>query len=230
EVMSNFERPYFAVSIKDFWRRWHISLSTWLRDYVYIPLGGNRKGKLRKHINLVLTFVVSGIWHGTGLRFVAWGLMHAFYQIAGDVTHGLRERVYESLGVASDSVWKRRIKQLGTFLLVSLSFVFFRADSLKIGVKMMLHMFTGFNPWILFGDKLFALGLGWKEMLVLVLAIVLLYWVGAMQEKGNAVSDRLMKFPLPIRWSVYILAILFIMVFGTYGYGFNAQDFIYGGF
>jgi D-alanyl-lipoteichoic acid acyltransferase DltB (MBOAT superfamily) len=205
-------------------------LSTWLRDYIYISLGGGRKGNLRKHVNLILTFIVSGIWHGTGLRFIAWGGLTAFYQIAGDFTYNYREKIYERLGFAPDSVWKKRIKQVSLFFLNALTWIIFRADSFTIGLKMLLSLFVGFNPWILFGDSLFALGLDWKEMLILLLGVVLFFLVSVQQEKGECLSEKLMKLPLPIRWFVYIGAILFVLVFGSYGFGFNAQDFIYGGF
>ena len=98
ELLDNFARPYFADSIKDFWRRWHISLSTWLKDYIYIPLGGNRHGKFRKYINLIVTFTISGLWHGSGLKFVAWGLLHAMYQILGEILMPARNRIAQFFG------------------------------------------------------------------------------------------------------------------------------------
>ena len=92
ELMENFDTPYFATSIKDFWRRWHISLSTWFRDYLYIPMGGNRKGKFRKYFNLMVTFFVSGLWHGASWNYVVWGGLHGFYQVIGEVTEPVRKK------------------------------------------------------------------------------------------------------------------------------------------
>ena len=92
-LAPNFERPYFSKSIQEFWRRWHITLGSWLRDYVYIPLGGNRKGKLRKHINVVVVFLISGIWHGAGLNYLVWGLLHGGYQVAGALLMPVRNRL-----------------------------------------------------------------------------------------------------------------------------------------
>ena len=230
DLVDNFSRPYFATSIKDFWRRWHISLSTWLRDYIYIPLGGNRKGTFRKYINLIITFIVSGIWHGAGFRFLIWGGMHAFYQIVGELTYDLRENCYFRLKIDKNSKKKKMLKQCGTFLLVNWAWIIFRADSLWLGSRMIKHMFTEFNPWIFFNDRIFTLGLGWKEMMVLFFAIGLLWKVGKYHEEGKSVSDKVMNQILPIRWAIYMISIIVIMVFGTYGFGFNAQDFIYGGF
>lgn len=92
KCMDNFKQPYFSKNIKEFWRRWHISLSTWLRDYIYIPLGGNRKGRFRKQINVLVTFLVSGLWHGAGWGFIIWGGLHGTYQIVGDLTQKNREK------------------------------------------------------------------------------------------------------------------------------------------
>lgn len=230
ELMNNFSRPYFATSIKDFWRRWHISLSEWLRDYIYIPLGGSRKGTYRKYVNLLITFIASGIWHGAGCRFLIWGSLHAFYQIAGDITHNLREHIYSRFNININSKTKIRLKQLGTFMLVNWAWIIFRADSLLLGCQMIKHMFTEFNPWIFFNNRIFTLGLVWKEMLVLLFAIVIFFKVEGYHEKGISVSDIVMRQILPIRWAIYMLTIIAIIVFGTYGFGFDAQDFIYGGF
>lgn len=230
EIVDNFARPYFATSIKDFWRRWHMSLSSWLKDYIYIPLGGNRKGTIRKYVYLIITFLVSGIWHGAGYKFLVWGGMHAFYQIAGDITYKTREKIYECLNVSIESRKKRILKQVGTFMLVNWAWIIFRADSLWLGVRMIKHMFTEFNPWIFFNDQIFTLGLGLKEIVVLISSIVLLWKVDLYHEKGKSISDRIMAQRLVIRWGIYMIAIIGIMVFGTYGFGFNAQDFIYGGF
>lgn len=230
ELASNFERPYYALSIKDFWRRWHISLSTWLRDYIYIPLGGNRKGKLRKYINLLITFFISGLWHGAGFKFLVWGLIHAVYQIIGELTFNLREKIYDICGIEPDSRKKRWIKQAGTFLLVNFAWIIFRTETLRKGFMLITDMVTEFNPWVLMNNRLFTLGLEWKEMVVLGAAIYFLHKVGKYQEEGNSAGDRVFKQPLLFRWGVYLAAIVGIILFGTYGFGFDAQDFIYGGF
>lgn len=103
-LTDNFRCPYRAESVKEFWGRWHMSLSSWLRDTIYIPLGGNRKGTVRKYINILVTFMVSGIWHGAGYKYLFWGMIHAAYQIAGDMTGNLQDRVYRSLGMARGGV------------------------------------------------------------------------------------------------------------------------------
>ncbi len=227
-LVNNFMRPYFATSVKDFWRRWHISLSSWLRDYIYIPLGGSRKGKNRKNLNLVITFTASGIWHGAGYKFIFWGLMHAVYQIAGGIFKPLQDKIYSLLKLPENI--KKAVQQAGVFFLVMCAWVIFRADRLKTGISMLESMFSVHNIWIFFNDEIFALGLNWKEWLVLSISVLVFAVIGKKQEKGTSIRKNILKKPVYIRWAFYIFAVIGIMVFGTYGFGFNAQDFIYGGF
>ncbi len=230
DLADNFKRPYFAVSIKDFWRRWHISLSNWLRDYVYIPLGGSRKGKLTTYANLVITFAVSGIWHGAGIRFLFWGFLHALYQIAGRLTSGIQDRIYNFLKLEKQSLGRKSLQRIGVFFWVTLGWIIFRADSLSIGLRMIKNMFFVHNPWIFFNDQIFSLGLEWKEWCVLAGALLLLAFVEQKQEAGVCIREYIISRPVYFRFFVYTAAILCVMIFGTYGFGFNAQDFIYGGF
>ena len=134
ELMENFKSPYFSASIREFWSRWHISLSTWFRDYVYIPLGGNRCGKLRHNVNLMITFIVSGLWHGANWTFVVWGAVHGLAQV---VENAFVPKDYEARGVA----WAVRV--LGTFTFVMLAWVFFRANSIGEAVYVFGNIFTG---------------------------------------------------------------------------------------
>ena len=130
---ENFNYPYFSRSIKEFWSRWHMSLSGWLRDYIYIPLGGNRKGKLRKNINTLAVFLVSGIWHGSSLSFVFWGGLHGLWNMISRPKK------------AEDPVWKQILQVLITFCGVTFTWIFFRAKDLATAVVMLKHMIFGFG-------------------------------------------------------------------------------------
>ena len=229
-LSDNFRHPYFATSIKDFWRRWHISLSEWLRDYVYIPLGGSRKGRIAKYGNLVITFAVSGIWHGSGYKFIFWGLMHATYQIVGELILPTKNRLYRLLALSEQSGTREILQRIGVFFWVTLAWIIFRADSLRIGLKMIQSVFAVHNPWILFNDSLLGLGLDWKEWCVLVISIIILLLVSYEQEHGLCIREVILKKSVYVRWFLYIVVIIGIMIFGTYGFGFNTQEFIYGGF
>ena len=142
-LIQNFNFPNSATSIKDFWSRWHISLSTWLRDYIYIPLGGNRKGNFRKYINITITFFVSGLWHGVGFKFIIWGLLHAFYQILADLIANTLNKIKEIfkykklLSILSDNNnLETFISKSTTFILVSIAWIFFRASDWKTAYTM----------------------------------------------------------------------------------------------
>lgn len=228
-LADNFMHPYRATSVKDFWRRWHISLSTWLRDYIYIPLGGNRKGRICRYVNMAIVFGVSGLWHGAGYRYLFWGLLHAVYQIVGEVTGPSREMLYDWLKIPKGAWLRETIQKTATFFWVMLAWIIFRVDCLKQGIRMVLSIFGTYNPWILSGDHLFQLGLSWKECMVLLFAIAILGVVSHLQEK-ICIRDWLLGQHIVVRWTVYLGAIAMIWVFGTYGHGFKARDFIYGGF
>lgn len=231
ELVDNFRNPYFSNSVKEFWGRWHISLSSWLRDYLYIPLGGNRKGKIRKWINIGIVFAVSGMWHGGGYKYVIWGLMHAFYQIMGEITAKGRAKLYKLVKMDEGEFAAGVIKKVLTFFWVMLAWIIFRADSLRAGVNMLRSLFTVYNPWVFFNDSLFALGLDIKECMLLLLAILFLFAVGYKQRRMKMeLGEWLLRQHVIARWVVYICAVLLIVVFGMYGYGFDAKDFIYGGF
>ncbi len=230
ELADNFCHPYLAVSVKDFWNRWHMSLSEWLKDYIYIPLGGSRKGRIRTFINLILTFAVSGIWHGAGLRFVVWGLLHAAYQIAGQLTANLQRRAAGLLKLDEAMEVKIWIRRIWTFLCVMVAWIIFRAENLRTGLQMIGSMFRVRNVWIFTNDALLSLGLDWKEWLVLMVSILLLWLVSMKQEKGVAFSEVIFRQPFYIRWALYLVVIFGIMTYGAYGMGYDSQAFIYGGF
>ena len=229
-LSDNFMRPYQSVSVKDFWRRWHISLSSWLRDYIYIPLGGSRKGKVLKYINLTITFAVSGIWHGGGYKFLFWGLLHVFYQIVGDLTAEVQNKMFRFLKLREQTAAYKMFQRISVFFWVMLAWVIFRADSLTIGIGMVKSIFTVYNPWIFFNDSLFLLGLEWKEWYVLLISVGILLFIEHRQENGTHISEHILILPFYMRWFLYITVILVVMIYGTYGFGFDAQDFIYRDF
>ncbi len=211
-LADNFDHPYFSVSIRDFWRRWHISLSSWLRDYVYIPLGGSRRGTFRKYVNLCVTFLVSGLWHGGAVQYLVWGLYHAGLQIAESVLPDGYSRLPDVLRI------------LITDLLVMAGWFFFRAQGLRAAAVMIIGLFrrSGTAAWS-------DLGTDGYDMAVLAVSCLCLLWASLRQKKAS-LSDELLKKPLVIRWTVCLCLIFALLIFGAYGSGFDPQDFIYGGF
>ena len=229
QLQTNFERPYLAISIKDFWRRWHISLSSWLRDYVYIPLGGNRKGKLRRYVNLMLTFFVSGIWHGSGLQFIFWGLMQGGYQIAGELLTPVKCKVRNILKIDEKSelciFWQRFV----TFVLITFSWVIFRSANLRAGLSMVKRIITDITPWVLFDGTLYEFGIGREHFIALILCIVLLAVIEHWQEKKN-LRELLSNQHIILRWGIYLAAITVVVILGVYGPGYSATQLLYGQF
>ncbi|MCR5100171.1 MAG: MBOAT family protein [Butyrivibrio sp.] len=240
ELDDNFSRPYFAQSIGEFWRRWHISLSTWFRDYIYIPLGGSRKGKIRRYINTLIVFLCSGLWHGGGFKFIVWGLMHGLYIVFGDITYNIREKIYDYLfqgrnseGREMSDAAKRIFKSIVTSFLAMLAWIVFRADSLSVAFHMIGTIFKSFSPWIYFNDGIYKLGLDEKQTHILVFSIIILFIVSLYQERRNkkdVILDMIVQQSILVKWAIYICVICIIWIFGSYGFGFETKDFIYGGF
>ena len=228
ELTENFNTPYFSESIGDFWRRWHISLSSWFRDYLYIPLGGNRKGKIRKYLNLMITFSVSGLWHGAAWTFIIWGGIHGLYQIIGDMLKPVRKRFNELLKVKTDTFSYKLGKILVTFTLVDFAWIFFRGESIKQICFFFNRMFTKFNPWVLFDESLFRYGIDRREWGILAVALLILFFVDLLRYKKNLnFGDFLVKQNLWFQYAALFLLTASVLVYGEYGINFDSNQFIY---
>ncbi len=228
DLMENFASPYFAKSIADFWSRWHISLTTWFRDYLYIPLGGNRKGKIRKYINIMIVFTVSGLWHGADWSYVLWGGIHGLYRVIGETTTKIRTLAVQKAGIKTDCFSFRLLKTTVTFVLVTFAWIFFRAPSVTDALRYIRRMFTAYNPWVLFDEGIYSIGLSRQEMNILVISVVMLVIVDYMRYKKGLLIDALLFAQNTwFEWTVIIVLIVMIFVFGQYGPAFDPQQFIY---
>jgi D-alanyl-lipoteichoic acid acyltransferase DltB (MBOAT superfamily) len=161
----NFWSPYKAVDVTDFWRRWHITLSRFLRDYVYIPLGGNRKGSLRRNVNLMVTMLVAGIWHGAGWTFVIWGLMHGLYLVMSHMWRALQQSLHWDMDRSPRLLTVMSV--LATFVAVAVAWVFFRAESVEAAVVMIKGM-VGLNGVVGSGWYIDRIGLIWISLLLVI--------------------------------------------------------------
>ncbi len=226
-LMKNFDTPYFSLSVGEFWRRWHISLSSWFRDYLYIPLGGNRKGKLRKYFNLMVVFFCSGLWHGASWSYVVWGCLNGFYQVIGDVTKPVRNKLSQALNLDKDVFSSKLAKGFVTFVLIDFSWIFFRAGSFKAALTIIKNMFSEFNLWIFTDGTIFTLGLDSADMFVLLLSLMVLFVMSALKYKGVNIRETLSKQGLWFRYFVYLTGIFAILILGIYGPGYDASQFIY---
>jgi len=227
-LMENFNTPYFALSIKDFWSRWHISLSTWFRDYLYIPLGGNRCSRARNYFNLMVTFLVSGLWHGANWTFVIWGGLHGAFQIIGKATEKTKRNFYEKTGLAKRTrlltLWKMAV----TFSLVSFAWIFFRARTFGQAKVIIAKIFTQFQFSAMSRKHLLEMGLVKIEWYILMVSMIMLLIVDLYKYvKKHSLIDWIEKRNVAVRFAIYIFCICMIYVFGVYGLEFDAAQFIY---
>lgn len=222
DLMQNFDRPYFAKSIGEFWRRWHISLSTWFRDYVYIPLGGGRVDQARLYVNLMTVFVLSGLWHGANWTFVCWGAVHGACLVLSRATEEVRGR----FALPESSV--RNAFQIAiTFTIVCLAWVFFRAETLGDAQLILTQLATVPIELMYFDAAQWMTSLpapGYNTVIGFA-GIAVLVAVQAVQAKGP-VLERLSARPTWVRWSVYSAALWLLILFGNFG----AEEFLYFAF
>lgn len=228
ELMDNFNTPYLAKNIRDYWSRWHISLSTWFRDYLYIPLGGNRKGKVRKWINIMVVFLVSGLWHGANWTYVAWGAIHGFYQIVADILKAPRAWLEKKLQIKTDCFSWNFLQIIVTYILALFAFIFFRSASIVDALRYVKRIIDRPSPWVLFDGEVFNLGLDRSEMNILIVSLMILLAVDLMKYLKNKTLDAfLFEQNIWFEWFVIIGLIVMIYVFGVYGPAFDAKQFIY---
>ena len=228
ELMENFNTPYFAQSVKEFWHRWHISLSTWFRDYLYIPLGGSRCGRVRRYCNLMITFLVSGLWHGASWSFVVWGGLHGAYQIIGDMLMPIRTKVINGLKIKTDCMSFAFGRMALTFTMVCFAWIFFRMNSIYHSVMYIRRIFTRPNWWVLYDQSLYTIGLDRIEMNILVVSLVILLLVDIIRYKKRITIDGFLKEQnIWFIWGTVIIAVLCIIIYGIYGPTYDPTQFIY---
>lgn len=210
ELTENFHRPYFSVSVTEFWHRWHISLSTWLKDYVYIPLGGSRCSKLRNYWNIFVTFLVSGIWHGANWTFIVWGCMHGICQI-----------IEKALGLnkwKGGNGWLKAGRVLITFMVVNFAWIFFRMPSLSDAVGVIARIFDFSLPFSVYGGGFTTVGFISFGLFMLL--------IKDLSDEFLSLHLQRIKKNRAVRWSSYIIVIVAILLAGVFG----ADQFIYANF
>lgn len=225
ELMRNFDAPYLAASIKDFWRRWHISLSTWFRDYLYFPLGGSRSiPAYRMYLNLMIVFLVSGMWHGAALTFFVWGFLHGAFQIISKVTASLRAKLRAAMRIsATNRLWAVG-RVLFNFTLVTAAFVFFRAGSVSHALYILKTILL--SPWAgLRHTGITQMGLEVEYLVIVFVATVALFIVDAVSRTRDL--PKLITRGFALKYAVYFVLLALILIFGYYGADFDPQDFIY---
>ena len=223
KLTTNFNKPYFSSSIAEFWKRWHISLSTWFRDYLYISLGGNRISINRTYLNMFIVFLVSGFWHGANWTFVVWGALHGLYLILGLLTGKKHNK--ESL----HNKRSRDLKIFINFFLVTFAWIFFRASTINDAYYLISHLGSGWHPLSVTFYKTSIIHLGDGDLIygmfnitIGTLLVILLLLAEKLSHTNNPI-DALVKKPVILRWGLYYSILLIIILFGVY----KNNEFIY---
>jgi D-alanyl-lipoteichoic acid acyltransferase DltB (MBOAT superfamily) len=243
DFSPNFCQPYMSLSPSEFWRRWHCSLNRWLTDYIYIPLGGSRCSKRERRFNVLVTFGLSGLWHGADWGYVIWGLLNGVYVNIENMIKGKRPK--ETKNAAPRPFIVRELKRALTFLLISFSWIFFRTEKLSFAFAVIKRIFThfrfvGFAKFVvgqlmagpkhtLFGiDAFFGV---WPFVLCFAAAIAvdIIAYRRSLKAKKN-IAAELSTGRRWLRWGLSYALIFAIIIFGIYGYGYNSSAFIYAGF
>lgn len=225
-VVQNFKAPYFARTVSEFFKRWHMSLNRWFVDYLYIPLGGNRKGKWRKYLNVLVTFTFSGLWHGASLSFVFWGGLNGLYMILGDMTRRGRNKLKEKLAVKTDCFSYRLWQMLFTFAAVDFAWLFFRANSLRDAAEIIHKIFFSFKVESFIDRSLLTMGLDLYDWLLMGMMFLIWLVADVLREKRN-LYEELKKQNLLFRYLIFLAGFFGILVFGVYGPDFSTGSFLY---
>ena len=246
----NFERPFFATSMADFWRRWHMSLGAWMREYVFYPIMLSKgvtavSKKFRKRWGAhaakmvpsvaapMVVFFLIGIWHGLTWQYITNGLYNAILISSTVALTPVYQKLAQKLHINTQSFAFRLFQMLRTFVLLCFSRIIVKAPSLGEAMKMIKALFSGWNLNFLFGldGKIFTdYGVTDRDLLVVAFAIAILFVIGVLQERGMKIRETLASKPLVIRWGMVLALLGLVMVFGIYGPVYDAKSFIYGGF
>ena len=208
-LMKNFDHPYTASSVKEFWSRWHISLSSWFRDYLYIPMGGNRTSRARHLFNVFFVFLISGLWHGANWTFVIWGALHGVYRIVGNLTRPSRDRLLARLGLDISGATVRAARQVITFVLVTFAWLFFRANSVADAVTLLGRIFTDFGR---VSETLGLMGIGITELLTVAFAIAALLFIDRLVDYSECDGSGAITANGAFVYYFYIVALVWIFL------------------
>lgn len=228
DLTDNFKSPYLSDSVAGFWRKWHISLTSWFKDYVYVPLGGNRKGKLCGYANKMIVFILSGLWHGASYSFLVWGGINGIYQIIENICYVLKSKILPASKIKSSGLRGYKvIKTITVFVLVDFAWIFFRSDGLKEAWNIIKAMKGTNNFSILYDGSLYLCGLDKENFYLLWLCLLVLLIADLCKSRSIIISDIIMRYNYAVKFIVIFVSTVFIMIFGIWGPAFSKSNFIY---
>lgn len=243
-LYENFNHPFFSKTAAEFWRRWHITLGAWFKDYVYMPMVTNpglirfcQKLKDRfsprvaknalSVIPLFVVWLLTGLWHGTGINYILWGLYWGAVIIFSTVFTPELKKAAQILHVNTNSKWFDRLRIGRTLLIFLISRAIVATRSLDTCILLFKRMFMKFNPWVFFDESLYTLGLDRRNMFCALIAMAVLWLFEYKQETGTRIRETVASYNIAFRWFLYLLLIFSVLILGWYGAGYNANDFIY---
>lgn len=246
-LTENFRRPFFATSVSEYWQRWHITLGAWMRTYVFYPLSlspmfnrlgkrcrkifGDKYGKLiAPSVASFITFLLIGMWHGVGWKYVLYGLYQSVFVSTGTLFESLYSKGRILFKVKEDAKSWHIFQVLRTFFVITMSRYFGLAKNVPDIFGLLKATFTHFNPWVFFDGSFYKLGLDQKNFSLMLFSIVGLMIVDYMQERGIKIRQSIARSNVALRWCIYYAAIFTLVIFGMYGPGYNAANFIYQNF
>ncbi len=227
KLNQNFDSPYMGSSIKDFWRRWHISLTSWFRDYLYIPLGGSRKGKLRKQINTMIVFLCSGLWHGAAWHYVVWGGLNGLFSVIEDIFKPVKERIDKHLSIDKGKWMYKVFQRIITFILIDFTWLFFRATSLTTALHILKKIVSDFRlAWFVNFEFVSAFESSYVLMTVMVPLFIIIA-LDVIKYYGKDIKAAIFSQQIVFRWVIYATIMLAILYWSLYGTGYEQTQFIY---
>jgi D-alanyl-lipoteichoic acid acyltransferase DltB (MBOAT superfamily) len=246
-MAENFKRPFFSKSVQEFWRRWHITLGAWLKDYIFYSVSfSNATVKLTQAVKKVcqnyiaklvpaffaLFFVWfgNGIWHGASWKYIFYGLYYYIIMSLGMICEPLFKFIINKLKINVNSKWYQIMQMLRTTGFVLVGMLIFRSHRLRTAWRMFSSMFKLGNIGMLFSKKLYKIGMNPSDFVLIAIGVIIMFIVSLLQEKGVNLREKISKCPIVIRWGIYYIAIFAVIIFGIYGPGYSASSFIYGQF
>lgn len=227
KLNQNFDSPYMGSSVKDFWRRWHISLTSWFRDYLYIPLGGSRKGKIRKQINTMVVFLCSGLWHGAAWHYIVWGGLNGLFSVLEDVLKPIKEKIENHLSVNRGKWMYKVFQRVITFVLIDFTWLFFRADDFGTALHILKRIVGDFRlAWFINFDFVSAFGSSYVLMTVIIPLFIIIA-LDIIKYYGKDIKTAIFSQQIVFRWIIYAAIMLAILYWGLYGTGYEQTQFIY---
>lgn len=244
---ENFRQPFFSKTISEFWKRWHITLGTWFKDYIFYPVSMSQFSKrltvksrkkigryygplLTGAIALLAVWLCNGFWHGVGWNYIFFGLYHFALIMAGSLLLPFHKRIIGMAKINTKHSVYQGMQIIRTFIFVCIGELFFRADGLRTGLKMFYRMITTFSFDGFSKEMIFSLGIDQHDLMIVMIALMIIFAVSFLKEKNINLRKTIAKKPVPVRWAVYYMLILMIVIFGAYGSGYTPVDPMYAQF